>query len=613
MTLARTVAVSLILWALIVPFVAARDVPLVVGQTKAAAGGPALDAVKAIRITYTLRQAGLEGTGTTLTDIEAGRTVTRFRLGPISGGEGFDGARMWFQDAAGIVTVPDGSERRKQTVSAQWRNALAYWYPGRAAPARVTMRLQLFRSRIKEALEVAPEGGLPFELWFDAQTKMLDRVIEVGANETRTTIFEDYRSVGGIKIAHIIRTSNAAATFGAERSVTKVEINPALSDADFAAPPPPKPDFAFASRSAEVVVPFDFINNHIYVTAKLNGRALALVVDTGASNVITPTTARALGLRPVGDARVWGSGDASVAAAFVRVAGMTLGGVSLRNQLFAVVPLEQLSDVEGVPFHGMIGYELFKRFIVGIDYTKRTLTLRSTSWTPVDAGTAIPFVFNGTVPEIEGEIDGIPASLNIDTGSRTSLGLHSPFVQRHALRARFRPSIETVTSWGLGGPSFGTVARVKRVRLGPLALGDVVVDMSRQTQGVLSHASPAGSVGSGLLQRFAVTFDYPRQRIYFAPTPRTAEPDAYDRSGLWINRTAGGFRVVAVVPRSPAALAGVGEDDIIVAVDGKPAASIPLAQLRERLRDAPPGAEVRLTLRSNAGTRNASLRLRDLL
>jgi predicted aspartyl protease len=614
MTLARALAGLMVLLSLWPPVAAARNVEMVVHQTKAAAGGSALDGVKAIRLTYRLRQAGLEGAGTTLTDVATGRTVTRFKLGPMTGAEGFDGRRAWVQDTAGIVTVPEGGDRRRRTVSEQYRNALAYWFPARAGPARVAFRMQLFRSRIKETLEVAPEGGLPFELWFDAQTKMLDRAIEVGASETRTTIYEDYRRVGDVMVAHRIRSSNAAAAFGAERTVTKVELNPPFSDADFAAPPQPRPDYAFLTRARRTVLPFRFVNNHIYVDVKLNGRTFSMLVDTGAANVMTPTTARRLGLRPVGDARVWGSGEFSEAAAFTRVNAMAVGGVQLRNQLFAVVPLEQLSEIEGVPFHGMIGYELFKRFIGEIDYGARTLSLTDTAvWSPAAASVAVPFVFNGTVPEVEGDIDGIPASFDIDTGSRMSVGLHSPFVLRHGLRARFRPSIETVTGWGLGGPSRGTVARVKRLRLGPIAVNDVVVDMSRQTQGVLSHAVPAGNIGSGLLRRFTITLDYPRQRIHFAPNARTVTPDTYDRSGLWINREGPAFKVVAVVERSPAALAGVAEGDLIVAVDGVRASAIALGELRDRWTEQSPGTVVKLTLRRESTERVVAFRLRDLI
>lgn len=611
---ARALATTLLLLVLAAPSAVARDVQMVVEQSKAAAGGAALDDLKAIRITYRLRQAGLEGTGTTLTDVLTGRTVTRFKLGPMTGGEGYDGRRAWFQDTAGIVTIPEGGDRRAQTVSAQYRNALAYWYPGRTVPTQVAFRVQLFRGRIKEALEIAPQGGLPFELWFDAQTKMLDRVIEVGATETRTTVYEDYRPIGGLLVAHRIRTSNAAAAFGAERVVTKVELNPAVADADFAVPPPPKPDFAFIGAARTSQQPFRLVNNHIYLDVKLNGRTFALLLDTGASNVITPTVARALRLRPVGDARVWGAGELSETAAFVRIANMVVGQVRFRDQLFAVVPLEGLNDIEGVPFHGIVGYELFKRLTAKIDYEARSLTLTDpATWSPQGAGTPVPFVFNGTVPEVTGDIGGVPASFDIDTGSRTSVGLYGPFVQRHALRGRFTPSIETVTSWGLGGPSRGTVARVQRLRLGPIAVDNVVVDMSRQTQGVLSHAAPSGSIGSGLLKRFTVTFDYPRQRIYFAATARSSERDAYDRSGLWVNQTRGGFLIVDIVQRSPAADGGLREGDTILSVDGVPASSLSLGNFRDRLRESPPGTEIRLTISRENRTRMVALRLRDLI
>jgi hypothetical protein len=590
--------VAVLLFVLLAGAASARDVQLVLAQTKAAVGGAVLDGVKAIRITYRLRQNGLEGTGVTLTDVVTGREVTRFRLGPLTGAEGFDGRRYWTQDAAGLVTVPEGGDRRPQSVSAQYRQALGYWYPARVARAQVNLRIQLFRMRIKEALEIAPEGGLPFEVWFDAQTKLLDRVVEVGATETRTTSYEDYRPVGGLTIAHRIRSSNAAAAFGAERTVGKVEINPKFDEADFAVPPEPAPDYVFSGRERRVTVPFRFVNNHIYVDAKLNGRVFPLLVDTGAANVITPTATRALKLPSVGEGRVRGAGDDTEPVAFTRVSVLALGGVKLRNQLFSVVPLEKMGDIEGMPFHGLIGYELFKRLVVRIDYEARTLTL-------IEA--------KSFVPEVEGVIGGVAASFDVDTGSRASVGLNAPFVQGHALRALFRPSIEAVTGWGLGGPTYGTVARAKRLSIGAVRIDNVVVDMSLQRSGSTANAAPSGAIGSGLLKRFVVTFDYPHQRIYFARHARSGEADRFDRSGLWINRDSVGYRIDGVVAGSPAAEAGLHVGDIVLEVDGAAAHSISLGDLRDRLRDGAPGSEVRFKVRSGGRVRDVSIRLRELI
>lgn len=594
--------------------VSARNVDLVLAQTKAAAGGAALDDVRAIRLTFRLRQSGLEGTGTTLTDLRTGRTITRYRLPPLSGAEGFDGRRAWFQDQAGIVTVPEGGDRPAQTVSARYRQSLAYWYPERAPRARTDFRMQLFRQRIKEALEITPQGGLKFELWFDAQTKMLERVIEEGAAETRTTIFDDFRRVGALVMPFRIRTSNAAAAFGAERIVTKVEVNPAVEETAFAMPPQPRPDFAFDRGVRETTLPFRLVDNHIYADVRLNGRMFALLIDSGAVNLITPTAARALRLSSVGDAQVKGAGAFTEHASFARVREVGIGAVRLRNQVFAVVGLERLGEVEGQPFHGIIGYELFKRFVVRIDYAKRLLTLSEPSqWRAEGAGVEIPFVFNGTVAEVSGSIGGLAATFDVDTGARTSVGLNSPFVQRHALRARFVPSIEAVTGWGLGGATRGIVARVRALKIGTLSVPDVIVDMSLPRQGVLSHAAPSGSLGSGLLKRFVVTFDYARQRIFLRARSDVMQRDAYDRAGMWLNRAKAGFRVEGVVAGSPAAAAGLSPGDHIVAVDGRLWANVELHALREMFRELPAGTVVRLTVVRGEVRRDTVLTLRNLI
>ena len=338
--LARSLA-GLALW--LTAFVApgfARDADDVLSAAKLATGGDDWNRVSAIRYTFTLRQSGLQGSGETLVDLVGGRYLTRYRLGPMKGADGFDGRQAWTQDDAGLVTIAEGADLYARALSERYRNTLAYWYPARGR-AQISERMQLFRVRIKEIVSVKPEGGLPFDMWFDAETKRLERVVEDGASETRVIMFDDYRPVGGLMLAHRIRSSNAAADFGTERQVTKVELNPAVAERDFAMPAAPPPDFAFEGGASQTVLPFRLINNHIYVDAKLNGRAFSLLVDSGAADVITPTTAMALRLASVGEARMNGTGEGSEDAAFTRVAALALGDAVLRNQLFAVVPLEK--------------------------------------------------------------------------------------------------------------------------------------------------------------------------------------------------------------------------------------------------------------------------------
>ncbi|HNP73810.1 MAG TPA: hypothetical protein PKK15_22030, partial [Kouleothrix sp.] len=70
---------------------------------------------------------------------------------------------------------------------------------------------------------------------------------------------------------------------------------------------------------------------------------------------------------------------------------------------------------------------------------------------------------------------------------------------------------------GFGGG--GTVLRggLWPVRIGPLALGDVEVDLPQATQGDLSRAGRA-NIGNRLLARFAaIAFDYQRALLLIEP------------------------------------------------------------------------------------------------
>jgi hypothetical protein len=52
---------------------------------------------------------------------------------------------------------------------------------------------------------------------------------------------------------------------------------------------------------------------------------------------------------------------------------------------------------------------VFRRFVVTIDYEFHRLTLtRPDGFHYSGGGTTVPFFFSGTVPQVEGEIDGIP-------------------------------------------------------------------------------------------------------------------------------------------------------------------------------------------------------------
>jgi S1-C subfamily serine protease len=147
------------------------------------------------------------------------------------------------------------------------------------------------------------------------------------------------------------------------------------------------------------------------------------------------------------------------------------------------------------------------------------------------------------------------------------------------------------------------------LKIGPVEVNNIIVSLNTQSKGAFAGSEYSGNIGSGILKRFIVTFDYENQIMYLKPAPMTvADTGVFDRSGMWINKGKDGFRIVDITADGPAALAGLKIDDIIVSVDGRAAKSLPLSDLRRRLRNDPAGTQVLLGLQNGS---TVTLVLRD--
>jgi hypothetical protein len=594
---------------------ASPDAWEILAKAKQAAGGDAWDAVRSVHIHGKLATGGLTGPAESWDDTLKGRFVDRFALGPISGAQGFDGETVWTQDSSKQVHKEEGGEEREAAADEAYRRSLAYWFPERWAALVEYSGEKEANGRRFHTLRITPKGGRPFDLWVDAATYLFDRTVEKADIETRTTFFSDYRAVNGLKVAFAVRSTNGEAKYDQFFTVEKIEFNLPAEEALFRMPEPPPPDFAFVGGKTSSTVPFELLNNHIYVQVKLNGKgSYRLLCDTGGANVVTPELAQELGLKPEGALQGRGVGEKSEDIGLVKVQTVQVGDASIANQVFAVFPMGSFASAEGVPQFGLIGYEVFKRFVVKVDYENNLLTFTApTAFRHEGKGVAVPFQFNGHIPQVDGEIDGIPGKFDLDTGSRNSLSLLAPFVEKHGLKARYTPKVEGVTGWGVGGAARALVTRAKVLRLGSVQVENPVTELSLQKQGSFVSPYVAGNVGTGVLKRFNITFDYGRQQVIFERNANDSKPDTFDQSGMWLNQVAATLEVVDVVSGGPAAEAGIGVGDRILAIDGRNIEQLSLPEVRQKFRNAPPGTKVRLTVQSRDGKRDVVLVLRALV
>jgi membrane-associated protease RseP (regulator of RpoE activity) len=336
------------------------------------------------------------------------------------------------------------------------------------------------------------------------------------------------------------------------------------------------------------------------------------MLDTGGGNLLTPAAAKKFALSGEGKLAGGGVGEARVDVAMAHAHEVRIGAAVLSKPVFYVLDMGRLAQVEGVDADGLVGYEMFRRFCVQIDYAQRQVTLSEPAkFSPPAGASAIAFTMDEHIPMVVGALDGVPIKISVDTGSRSSLTLMSPFVHEHHLIERYHAAPESVIGWGVGGASRGQPARFGTLTLGSLAIDGIAGELFTGNKGAFANPDLGGNLGGGVLRRFSVAFDYTNKQMYLTPNTDFGKPDTFDRSGLWLLAAGAGFEVADVVPGSAAETAGLRVGDHISAFDDEPVAQRTLAAWRQRLRELPVGTHVSVHAQRDGKKLDAQLVLAD--
>ena len=139
----------------------------------------------------------------------------------------------------------------------------------------------------------------------------------------------------------------------------------------------------------------------------------------------------------------------------------------------------------------------------------------------------VPVELRGQQAAVRGRVDGDAGLFLVNTGNRGSLTLSQAFADDHKLRQRYGSKLEAVYGANVAGPLKATLARARTLELGDIVIQDPVTMLSLMDTGPLADRDVAGSIGNGILARFAVTFDFPGGSLYFEKTASTGRPDAW--------------------------------------------------------------------------------------
>jgi predicted aspartyl protease len=274
----------------------------------------------------------------------------------------------------------------------------------------------------------------------------------------------------------------------------------------------------FAAGDRKATFGFDWRNGMIFIPVRLNGsRPLSFVLDTGSTKMIVDRAlATSLGLKAGGSGSLQGAGAGRIPIEFIHNVSIALPGIESTGYEFSTADLQPLETSLGVRVDGILGYELFSRFVVTVDFEAKTMTLNSPGAFPIsNAAQEIPIELRDKWAFVKAELV-FPGSVTvqdaflIDTGSSDAVD--------HPIVMKLENRVPATSGVGFGAQIQGATARATSFRLGRYSITAPTVSCC--------GASDATSklIGNEVLQRFTVIFDYPSSRIFIEPNSYFEKP-----------------------------------------------------------------------------------------
>ncbi len=264
-------------------------------------------------------------------------------------------------------------------------------------------------------------------------------------------------------------------------------------------------------------IKFELLNNLIIVPLEVNGVALSFVLDSGVNKPILFNLADqdSILLNNVSEVSINGLGEGEAINA-LRSHGnnFRLGAIkNLSQELYVVMDAAiNFSPSLGIPVHGIIGFDLFRDFVVEIDYSKQFLKFhdpktyqykKRANRESFDISLVRNKAYLNAKVGLEND-EMVAVKMLLDTGSSDAIWL---FENDSIVLPRNH--YDDFLGKGLSGDVYGKRTRISHIQIGDFVLNNAQASFPNMSvfDAIADLGDRNGTLGGALLKRFNIIFN----------------------------------------------------------------------------------------------------------
>lgn len=391
-------------------------------------------------------------------------------------------------------------------------------------------------------------------------------------------------------------------------------------------------------NTQKAVIPFQLINNLVFIPININGASLTFMVDTGvAETILFSLDNKEIQLSNVEKIKFSGLGGSLSIDGLKSDRNIGRIGdevVNMSMSLYVILDEEfNISSHVGIPVNGVIGYHFFKDHPIAIDYISKKITIYENAdllKRKIRKSDEIPISIENNKPYLNADVEMTrekkASKLLIDLGNSDAIWLFPTLIKDFVYN---RPNIDDFLGRGFNGDIYGKRSRIHNFYLGDFKFEKPLTAMPDEysIQHVNLVKDRKGSVGGEIMRRFSLIFDYPNNKLYLKKNRNFDDPFHFNMSGLdfkqdgleWQQdrvkmetQTMGGsvtgtignknevyresfqynfilkpiFSIAGVRKDSPAYAAGLKKDDKVISINGDKTSDMTLEKILEIMKSS---------------------------